>query len=275
MASNPHVVQLLEEMLDSGGPRGGVPRMPELLEEVGHAGGLLPHRRRRRAYFPEPATPPDAGAGSAPATPACRRSPVTRCRRCSAAGGWASSTGPTPGPEAHRRREDARGGHADQADRARFERRPRPSPGCSTKRLQIHEVAITTGGVLSALDSSRAARWRSDWPGRPLPAARRRPAGCGAGRGDAPGPQPQPRPPRPEPATCCSPGATRRARSNQCQPKVSDFGPGPANWTPTPTDARRVVMGTPATLAPSRPRAAPQRRPAADTYALGAILYEC
>jgi serine/threonine-protein kinase len=59
-------------------------------------------------------------------------------------------------------------------------------------------------------------------------------------------------------------------------PKVSDFGLAKKLNDPSGQTACGVILGTPSYMAPEQARGEPREvGPAADTYALGAILYEC
>jgi serine/threonine protein kinase len=67
--------------------------------------------------------------------------------------------------------------------------------------------------------------------------------------------------------------AANAKRQAVCVPKVSDFGL--ARLGDAGTTASGALLGTPSYMAPEQARAAGQVGPAADVYALGAILYEC
>ena len=58
------------------------------------------------------------------------------------------------------------------------------------------------------------------------------------------------------------------------QPLIADFGLGRLQGATTDQTALGVVLGTPAYMSPEQARGEPGAAPAADIYALGAILYE-
>jgi WD40 repeat protein len=65
-----------------------------------------------------------------------------------------------------------------------------------------------------------------------------------------------------------------RAALGKCTPKVTDFGLAKKLDTEGQTQTG-AVMGTPSYMAPEQARGKKEVGPAADVYALGAILYEC
>ena len=161
-----------------------------------------------------------------------------------------------------------RGGHAARTSWPASAPRPRPSPGCSTPT----SCRSTRSARTTACRSSRWSCSRGE-PGRP--AGRHAPAGQAGGRADdhaGPGrpgrPPGRDHPPRPEAGQ--RPAHRRRhAQDHRLRPGQAAGVRQPARPRPARSWAR------PATWPPSRP--AGTRKdvgPAADVYALGAILYE-
>jgi len=158
---------------------------PELLEEVRARWRGFCLITPTSAYFPEPATPPERRRWVRAGHRRLAQIPGYEVKRCSAAAAWRRLQGPTPGPEAHRRREDAR-------------RRPRRPgrPGGSRRGRGRRPVAAPkrrTDPRGGRSDGGRSSRWirrgrlvRSDWPAAPCPRATP-PAVAALGRGDAPG----------------------------------------------------------------------------------------
>ena len=160
---------------------------------------------------------------------------------------------------------------------------------CSTRTsCGCTRSASTTACRTSPWSTSPADRWPTGSRRAARPAGRRR--GPGAGR---PGRRGRPRAgvvhrdlkpdnillsavrsPRPGTAWRAT-SHESRAEADGLMPKVTDFGLAKRLGADAGLTRTGAVLGTPATWPRSRPRARKVVGPAADVYALGAILYEC
>jgi serine/threonine protein kinase len=281
MASNPQVLGLLEEMLDSGRtPEEVCCDCPELLPEVRQrwqefclideqVGALLPGLRTVQQPGPTAAVPPTAGL---PQVPGYEVEAVLGCggmgivyrarhlalKRTVALKMLAAGTGSRP------------------AERARFR-----AEAEAVARLQhpnivaIHEVGEVDGRPFIALEyvagGSLAERLaRQLLPPRDaarLVAALAEAMHLAHSRNlvhrDL------------KPANVLLAGAADTPLG-QCQPKVTDFGLVRQLDAEGGQTFDGLVMGTPSYMAPEQAEGrARSAGPAADVYALGAILYEC
>jgi WD40 repeat protein len=278
MAGNSQVLALLEEMLDSGKTPEEVCRdCPEWLPEV----------RRRwqefqlidaqvRTLLPGLATRPDAGATAPPAA-GLPQVPGYEVEAELGRGGMGV---------VYRARHLAlkrivalkmlAAGHGHPADRARFRAEAEAVARLQHPNVvQIHEVGEAAGRPFLALEYVAGGSLAERLAGQPLPprdAARLVAALAGAvhlahsrnlvHRDLKPG----------NVLLAGEPGAP----VGQCQAKVTDFGLVRQLDADSGQTCDGVLMGTPSYMAPEQAEGrAGSAGPAADTYALGAILYEC
>jgi len=80
---------------------------------------------------------------------------------------------------------------------------------------------------------------------------------------------------RERPAHAAGDALAGRSRLNEAVPKVADFGLAKRLDDASGKTATGALLGTPSYMAPEQARGKKDVGPAADVYALGAILYEC
>jgi hypothetical protein len=280
MAGNPRVLGLLEEMLDTGKTPEEVCReCPELLPEV---------RQRWQEFHLI-----DAQVGALfPAISTCQGAdaPVTR----------PPSTGlpQVPGYEVeavlgrggigvvYRARHLAlkrtvalkmlAAGHPNPAERARFRAEAEAVARLQHPNIvQIHEVGETDGRPFFALEHVAGGSLAERLAGRPLPPldAARVVAALAEAMHLAHSRNLVHRDLKPANVLLAGEPGTP---VGQCQPKVTDFGLVRHLDADSGQTCDGMVMGTPSYMAPEQAEGhARSAGPAADVYALGAILYEC
>jgi serine/threonine-protein kinase len=278
MGGNPQVFRLLEEMLDSGKTPEEVCRdCPELLSEVRQRWQEFCRIDAQvRTLLPGLATRPAAGATAPPAAglPQVPGYEVEAVLGCGGMGVVYKARHLALKRTVFLKMLAA--GHPDPAGRARFRAEAEAAARLQHPNIvQIHEVGEAAGRPFFALEYVAGGSLAERLAGRPLPpreAARLvavlaeamhlahsrnlvhrdlKPANVLlAGKADTP--------------------------VGQCQPKATDFGLVRQLDADSGQTIDGVVMGTPGYMAPEQAEGrASSAGPAADVYALGAILYEC
>jgi hypothetical protein len=278
MAGNPRVLGLLEEMLDSGKTPEEVCReCPELLPEV---------RQRWQEFcridaqlmtlLPGLATRPAAGA-TAPPTTGLPQVPGYEVEAVLGRGGMGV---------VYKARHLAlkrtvalkmlAGGHPDPAGRARFRAEAEAVARLQHPNIvQIHEVGEVAGRPFFALEYVAGGSLAERLARRPLPPrdAARLVAALAEAMHLAHSRNLVHRDLKPANVLLAGESNTP---VGQCQPKVTDFGLVRHLDADSGQTIDGVVMGTPGYMAPEQAEGrAGSAGPAADVYALGAILYEC
>jgi hypothetical protein len=278
MAGNPQVLGLLEEMLDSGKTPEEVCRdCPELLPEVrqrwqefqfidAQVRTLLPGLEKR----------PDAGAAASPAG-GLPQVPGYEVEAVLGRGGMGV---------VYKARHLAlkrtvalkmlAAGHSPPGERERFRAEAEAVARLQHPNIvQIHEVGEADGRPFIALEYVAGGSLDERLAGQPLPPrdAARLVAALAEAMHLAHSRNLVHRDLKP--ANVLLAGESN-APVGQCQPKVTDFGLVRQLDADSGQTFDGVVMGTPSYMAPEQAEGrARSAGPAADVYALGAILYEC
>jgi hypothetical protein len=291
MAGNPQVLGLLEEMLDSGKTPEEVCRdCPELLSEV----------RRRwqefqridaqvRTFLPGLGTHSHAGATAPPATGL----PQVPGYEVEAVLGWGGMGVVYKARHLALKRTVAikmlAAGHPHPAARARFRAEAEAVARLQHPNIvQIHEVGEADGLPFFALEYVAGGSLAERLAGQPLPArdAARLVAALAEAMHLAHSRNLVHRDLKPANILLASGGCeppevgTLSGGSHpplaECIPKITDFGLVRQLDTDSGQTLEGDVMGTPSYMAPEQAEGrARSAGPAADVYALGAILYEC
>jgi hypothetical protein len=278
MAGNPQVRGLLEEMLDSG-------KTPE---EVCHdCPALLPEVRRRwqafqfvdaqlRVLLPGLDTRPDTGLNAPPAS-GLPQVPGYEVEAVLGRGGMGV---------VYRARHLAlkrtvalkmlAAGHLHPAERARFRAEAEAVARLQHPNIvQVHEIGEANGLPFFALEYVAGGSLAERLAGRPLPArdAARLMATLAEAMHLAHSRNLVHRDLKPANVLLAGEPDTPLG---QCQPKVTDFGIARQLDGDSGQTFDGLVLGTPSYMAPEQALGrARSAGPAADVYALGAILYEC
>jgi hypothetical protein len=278
MASNPHVLGLLEEMLDSG-------KTPE--EVCRACPDLLPEVRQRwqefqlidaqvRTLIPGLGTPPDAGV-TAPLATGLPQVPGYEVEAVLGRGGMGV---------VYKARHVAlkrtvalkmlAAGHADPAERARFRAEAEAVARLQHPNIvQIYEIGEAAGRPFFALEYVAGGSLAERLVGQPLPPrdAARLVAALAEAMHLAHSRNLVHRDLKPANVLLA---AKSNAPVGQCQPKVTDFGLVRQLDADSGQTFHGMLMGTPSYMAPEQAEGRARcAGPAADVYALGAILYEC
>src|SRR5215471_13562605 len=278
MTGNPQVLGLLEEMLDSGKTPEEVCRdCPELLPEVRQRWQEFQLIDAQvRTCLPGLATRPDAGATAPPAS-GLPQVPGYEVEAVLGRGGMGV---------VYRARHLAlkrtvalkmlAAGHPDQAERARFRAEAEAVARLQHANIvQIHEVGEAAGRPFFALEYVAGGSLAERLAGRPVPPgdAARLVAALAEAMHLAHSRNLVHRDLKPGNVLLAGEADTP---VSQCQPKVTDFGLVRQLDADSGQTVDGVVMGTPSYMAPEQAEGrARSAGPAADVYALGAILYEC
>src|SRR5262245_6464089 len=279
MAGNPQVLGLLEEMLDSG-------KTPE--EVCRDRPDLLPEVRQRwqefclidaqvRTLLPGLGTRPWAGATAPPTATGLPQVPGYEVEAVLGRGGMGV---------VYRARHLAlkrtvalkmlAAGHTHAAARARFRAEAEAVARLQHPNIvQIHEVGEAAGRPFFALEYVAGGSLAERLAGQPLPArdAARLVAALAEAMHLAHSRNLVHRDLKPGNVLLAGEADTP---VGQCQPKVTDFGLVRQLDADSGQTVDGVVMGTPSYMAPEQAEGrARSAGPAADVWALGAILYEC
>jgi hypothetical protein len=278
MAGNPQVFGLLEEMLDSGKTPEEVCRdCPELLPEVQQRWQEFRLIDAQvRTCLPGLGTLPHPGATAPPAT-GLPQVPGYEVEAVLGLGGMGVVY---KARHLTLKRTVAlkmlAAGHPHPAERARFRAEAEAVARLQHPNIvQIHEVGEADGRPFIALEYVPGGSLTERLAGQPLPSrdAARLVAALAEAMHLAHSRNLVHRDLKP--ANVLLAGAID-APVGQCQPKVSDFGLVRQLDAESGQTFDGVVMGTPSYMAPEQAEGrAHAAGPAADIYALGAILYEC
>src|SRR5262245_23807492 len=278
MAGNPRVLGLLEQMLDSGKTPEEVCReCPELVPEVRQRWQEFQRIDAQvRACLPGLSTRSDASA-AAPVAPGLPQVPGYEVEAVLGRGGMGVVY---KAQHLALKRTVAlkmlAAGHPNPAERARFR-----SEAEAVARLQhpnivqIHEVGEVDGRPFFALEYVAGGSLAERLAGRPLAPrdAARLVAVLAEAMHLAHSRNLVHRDLKPANVLLAGEAGTP---VDQCEPKVTDFGLVRQLDADSSQTFDGVVMGTPSYMAPEQAEGrASSAGPAADVYALGAILYEC
>jgi serine/threonine-protein kinase len=279
MSGNPQVFELLEEMIVTGKTPEEICRdCPELLPEV-----CRRWQEFRRidaevgAWYPEPGTPPDAGALT-PVPHAAGLPQVPGYQVEAVLGRGGMSVVYKARHLALKRTVALKmiAGHSDHSERVRFKVEAEAVARLQHPNVvQIHEIGEADGRPFLALEFVEGGSLANRLGGHPVPprdAARLLRALAEAihlahsrnlVHRDL------------KPANVLLAGSAETP-IGQCQPKVTDFGLARQLDADSGQTFVGVVMGTPSYMAPEQAQGRSHTAgPPADVYALGAILYEC
>jgi serine/threonine-protein kinase len=278
MAGNPQVLGLLEEMLDSGKTPEEVCRdCPELLSEVRQRWQEFQRIDAQvRTLLPGLATRPAAGPPAPPAA-GLPHVPGYEVEAVLGRGGvgvvykaWHLALKRTVALKM------LAAGHPGPAERTRFRAEAEAVARLQHPNIvQIHEVGEADGRPFFALEYVAGGSLAERLVGKPLPPrdAARLVAALAEAMHLAHSRNLVHRDLKP--ANVLLAGETDTP-VGQCQPKVTDFGLVRQLDADSGQTFVGVVMGTPSYMAPEQAEGrARSAGPAADVYALGAILYEC
>jgi serine/threonine-protein kinase len=279
MAGNPQVFGLLEEMLDSGKTPEEVCRdCPELLPEVrARWEQMCRVGAKLDALFPAPTT---RAANRSPLLPEDAALPEVPGYEVEAVLGRGGMGVVYRAKHLALKRTVAlkmlAAGHPDPAERARFRAEAEAVARLQHPNIvQIHEVGEAAGRPFIALEHVAGGSLAERLAGRPLPPrdAARLVAALAEGVYLAHSRNLVHRDLKPANVLLAGNADTP---VGQCQPKVTDFGLVRQLDTDSGQTFDGVVLGTPSYMAPEQAEGrARSAGPAADVYALGAILYEC